>query len=89
MKMNLDTRRAVNSFPMNFGPDGAGDGRFYRNSCGEWIPDGGAWQSQGYDENGLPNSLNGRLTDAHQCVVQCCRECVQKTTRLLFTMVVT
>ena len=23
-------------------------------------------QFQGYDENGLPRSLNGRLTDAHQ-----------------------
>ena len=30
------------------------------------IPDGQAWQFQGYDENGLPRSLNGQLTDAHQ-----------------------
>ena len=29
------------------------------------IPDGEAWQFQGYDENGLPRSLIGRLTDAH------------------------
>ena len=33
---------------------------------GEWIPDGGAWQSQGYDENGLLRSLNGRLTGVHK-----------------------
>ena len=34
-----------------------GDGRFYQTASGEWIPDGGAWQFQGYDENGLPRSL--------------------------------
>ena len=33
---------------------------------GERTPDGGAWQFQGYDENGLLRSLNGRLTDAHK-----------------------
>ena len=38
---------AVNTFPLNLGPEGTGDGRF----CGEWIPNGGAWQFQGYDEN--------------------------------------
>ena len=27
----------------------------------EWIPGGEAWQFQGYDENGLLRSLNGRL----------------------------
>ena len=30
VKMNLDTGAAVNTFPLNFGPEGAGDGRFYR-----------------------------------------------------------
>ena len=33
---------------------------------GEWIPDGGAWQFQGYDENGLMRSLNGRLIGVHK-----------------------
>ena len=33
---------------------------------GEWIPDGGAWQFHGYDENGLLRSLNGRLTGVHK-----------------------
>ena len=61
MKMNLDTGAAVNTFPLIFSPEGIGDGSFYG-----WIPDGEAWQSQGYDENGLPRSLNGRLTDVHQ-----------------------
>ena len=28
-------------------------------------PDGGAWQFQGYDENELLRSLNGRLTVVH------------------------
>ena len=65
-KMILDTGAAVNTFQLNFGPEGAGDGRFYRTSSGEWIPDGGAWQSQGYNENGLLRSLNGRLTEVHQ-----------------------
>ena len=44
VKMNLDTGAAVNTFPLNFGPEGAGDGRFYRTASGEWIPDGGAWR---------------------------------------------
>ena len=56
----------MNTFPLNFGPEGAGDGIFYRTASGDWIPDGEAWQFQGYDENGLPRSLNGRLTDAHE-----------------------
>ena len=64
--MNLDTGAAVNTFPLNFGPEGAGDGRFYRTASGEWIPDCGAWQFQGYVENGLLRSLNGRLTGAHK-----------------------
>ena len=59
----------MNTFALNFGPEGAGDGRFYRTASGEWIPDGGAWQFQGYDENGLLRSLNGRLTGAHK---KCC-----------------
>ena len=42
VKMDLDTGAAVNTFPLNFGLEGAGDGRFYRNSSGEWIPDGEA-----------------------------------------------
>ena len=65
-KMNLDTGAAVNTFLLNFGPEGAGDGRFCRTASGEWIPDSGAWQFQGYDENGLLRSLNGRLTGAHK-----------------------
>ena len=35
-------------------------------ASGEWIPDGGAWQFQGFDENGLLRSLNGRLTGVHK-----------------------
>ena len=58
--MGGDEPGFLNTFPLNFGPDGAGDGRFYRAASGEWIPDGGAWQFQGYDENGLLRSLNGR-----------------------------
>ena len=83
VKMNLDTGAAVNTFPLNFGPDGAGDGRFYRTASGEWIPDGGSWQFQGYDRHGLLRSLNGRLTGCTQSVVQCCRDRVQRTTRFL------
>ena len=66
VKMNLDTGAAENTFPSHFGPEGAGDGRFCRTASGEWIPDGGAWQFQGYDENGLLRSLNGRLTGEHK-----------------------
>ena len=64
--MNLDTGAAVNAFPLNFGPEGAGDGIFYRTASGEWILDGGSWQFQGYDENGLLRSLSGRLTGFHK-----------------------
>ena len=53
---NLDTGAAVNTFL-----GGVEDGSFY-----DWIPDGEAWQFQGYDESGLPRSLIGRLTDAHE-----------------------
>ena len=35
VKMNLDTGAAVNTFPLNFGPEGAGDGKFYRTASGE------------------------------------------------------
>ena len=31
-------------------------------ASGEWIPDDGAWQFQGYDENGLLRFVNGRFT---------------------------
>ena len=71
----------MNTFPLNFGPDGSGDGRFYRTACGECIPDGGAWQFRGYDENSLCRSLNGGLTGAHMSVVQCWRNRVQRTSR--------
>ena len=37
-----------------------------RTASVEWIPDGGAWQFQGYDENGLLISLTGRPTGAHK-----------------------
>ena len=60
---------SVNTFPLIFGPDGAGDGRFYRTASGEWIPDGEAWQFEGYDEHGLLRSQNGRLTGLHKV---CC-----------------
>ena len=66
MKMNLDTGAAVNTFPLNFGPDGAGDGRFHRTASGDGILGGGAWQFQGYDENGLLRSVDGRLTGVHK-----------------------
>ena len=58
-------RSALNTFPLNFGPEGAGDRRVYRTASGEWIPDGGAWQFEGCDENGLLRSLNGRPTGVH------------------------
>ena len=35
VKMNLDTGAAVNTFPLKFGPNRAGDGRFYRTASGE------------------------------------------------------
>ena len=67
VKMNLDTRAAVATLPLNFAPDGAGDGRFYRTASGEWIPDGG-WSLAiaRIDENGLLRSLNGRLIGIHK-----------------------
>ena len=66
MKMNLDTGAAVNTSPVNVGPDGAGDRRFFRTARGGWILDGGPWQFKGNDENGLLRSLNGRLTWVHK-----------------------
>ena len=66
VKMNLDTGAEVNTFPLNFGPEGAGDGRFYQTASGECILDGGVWQFQGYGKNGLLRSLNGRRTGVHK-----------------------
>ena len=40
VKMNMDTGAALNTFPLNFGPKGAGGGIFYRTASGEWILDG-------------------------------------------------
>ena len=34
-------RSCSEHIPLNFGPEGAGDGRFYRTASGEWILDGG------------------------------------------------
>ena len=56
----------MNTFPLNFAPEGVGDGIILRTASGEWIPDGGAWQFQGDDENGLLRSLNGSLTGVHK-----------------------
>ena len=58
-KMNLHTGEAVDA--LSFGPEGIGGGSFH-----DWIPDGEAWQFQGYDENGFPRSLDGRLMDAYE-----------------------
>ena len=58
--MNLDTGAAVTTVTVTYGPEGAGDGRFYRTVSCEWIPVGG------YDERGLLRSLNGRLTGVHK-----------------------
>ena len=65
-KMNLKTGAAVNASPLTLCLDGAEYGRFHRTASGECILDGGAWQIQGYDENGLLPSLTGRLTDVHK-----------------------
>ena len=65
-RMNLGTGATVTSFPLNFGPEGAGDGRFYPAASGERIPDCGPCQFQGYDENGLLRSLNGKLVGGHR-----------------------
>ena len=76
VKMNLDTGAAVNTFPLRFGSEGAGGGRFYRTASGEWILDGRAWQFQGCGEKGLLRSLNGRLTCVHK--VLCSAEIARK-----------
>ena len=67
--MNLDTGAAVNTCSWNFGPDGEGDGWFCRAASGECILGSEAWQFQGYDENGVRRSLNGRLTRNTQYAV--------------------
>ena len=51
---------------IDFGPDGAGDGRFCRIASCEWVLDGGAWQFRGYDENDLHRFMNGRLIGVHK-----------------------
>ena len=71
---------------VNFDPEGVGDRKFYDS-----VPDGEAWQFQGFDGNVLPRSLNGRITDGCTssvglpCVsisastsIRSCRDRVQK-----------
>ena len=82
-KMTLDTGAAVNTFPLNFGSEGEGDGRFYRTASGEWTLDGGAWQFKGYDENGLLRLLNGRLTGAHKVLCSSAEVARVRETRFL------
>ena len=60
---------AVNTRPLSFGPDGAGDGRFFCTASGECTPDVEPGSFQGYDENGLCRSLNGRLTGVQKVCV--------------------
>ena len=55
VKMKLDTGATVITLSLNFAPEGAGDGIHYELR-----------QFEGYDENGLPRSLKGRLTDVHK-----------------------
>ena len=78
-KMNLDTGAAVNTFPVNFSPEGMGDEGFY-----DWIPDGEAWQYQGYDEKSFAQISEWKTHRCTPSVVQCCRDRVQRTTRLHF-----
>ena len=69
VKMNMDTGAAVNTFPLNFGSDGVGDGRFHRTACGVSVS---------------LMSISERKTHwLAQSVVQCRRNCVQRTTRFL------
>ena len=45
VNVNLGTGAAVTTFPLNFGPDGAGYGSFYRTASGVSVSFfGGAWQ---------------------------------------------
>ena len=84
MNVNLGTGAAVTTFPLNFGPDGAGYGSFYRTASGvsvSFLVELGSFQ--GYDGNGLCRPLNGRLTGVHKVVVQSWRDRVQRTKRFL------
>ena len=58
MKMNLDTGAAVNTFPLNFGPEGEQE---MEDSIGLPVVNGFQMVEldsfQGYDENGLLRSL--------------------------------
>ena len=66
VRMNLDTKAAVNICLLSFGLEGAGDGRFYRTASGESISDARPWQFQGHDENGLLRHVNRRLVGVHK-----------------------
>ena len=63
VKMNLDTGAAANTFTLNFGPEGAGNGRFYRIASGEWI----LVELSSFKDTTKTEclSLNGRLAGAH------------------------
>ena len=80
--MNLDVGAAVNTFPLNFGPDGAGGGRFFGTASGVSVfLTVELWQFQGYDDNGLCRSLTEDSRMYTKFFAQCGRNRLQRTSR--------
>ena len=80
MKMNLDTGAAVNTFPLKFGPEGAGDGRFYRTASGEWIPDEVSLAIPRIRRTWIAQISERKTYWCTQSFVHCCRDRVQRKT---------
>ena len=84
VRRNLDTGAAVNACPLNFGPDGAGDGRSIEPPVVNATLDGGAWHCQGYDEKWLLPVSERKTHGCTQSFVHCGRNCLQRTSRFFF-----
>ena len=75
----LGHRSCSEYMSIDFGPDGAGDGRFHRTANDECILDGGARQFPGYDEHGLGLISEWKTHVCTQRSMQCGRDCMPKT----------
>ena len=73
----------MSTFPLNFGPDGAGAGRFHRRASDECILEGGGWQFQSCDEKWFVSISERKIHQCTQSIVQCWRSRVQQATRFL------
>ena len=85
VKMNLDVGAVVNIFPFNFGPDGAGGGRFFGTASGVSVfltVELGSFKVTMTIR--LVPIFDGRLTNVHEVLCAVREESLAKNIKILF-----